>query len=304
MLDLVGIHDAHEEPLRHDGQVLLMGEPEDDLGRSIFHDRVVHPAAVLAPIEKLIGELVGHCEVEAVPAGFVEVVGDRGSHEPLELVEIDIERLYAFPLAALLCRRPEVGQEECGEQLGILLGDLGALGGKGHEDDVPLIERSAQVERRTGEAEHRPHGLVADEPLEAVYGAADLGLEISGTKGIREAPVLPRRLVLQVVREEVPHLLVDPVDQVLGLDDGELLLVQGSDDVADPTGEQGSLVGSSGAPDVRHGVRDVVDEDRGIDVLALAKEVVRYDPGILPEVDGDDGAIDLVPGEPLHERVI
>jgi hypothetical protein len=60
------------------------------------------------------------------------------------------------------------------------------------------------------------------------------------------------------------------------------------------------------APDVGHGVRQIIHKHRWVGRLPLAEQIVRHDPIILTEVYGNDGNIQnaVVPRQPFDEAVI
>src|SRR4029077_2285969 len=196
-----------------------MSEAEHDFGRGVFHDGVVNAATVVSAVEQLIGKLVSHRKVKAVAASFIEVFGKRWRNEALEFIAIDVKRLHAVSLAALLGGGPEIREKEGGEQFGILFRDLRPLRGKAYEDDRTVFQRLAQIKRDSRLAEHGAHGLIADEALQAIHRAADLRFEVFCTESIGKHPVLTRRLVLQIGCHGVSHLLGYAVNQMLSFNE-------------------------------------------------------------------------------------
>src|SRR5260221_9485447 len=119
-----------------------------------------------------------HGQMDPKASGFIEVVGNGRSYESLELVEVNVERLYAISFPTFLCSSPEVGQEQGGEKFSVFFRDLRPFGGKRHKDDRAFIQCRAKIKGHSLLPKHGAHGLVSDEPLEAVYRAPDLHFEI------------------------------------------------------------------------------------------------------------------------------
>ena len=137
-----------------------MSQPEYEFARRIFHHRVVHALATLAPIKQLVRELIGHGKVKAVSAGFIQVFGNRRGYEPLKLIEVDVKRLYAIPFASFHRCRPQIREQEHCKQLCIFFGDFGPLCGQVYEDDRALLQRLPEVEGDLRLTEDTPHRFV------------------------------------------------------------------------------------------------------------------------------------------------